>query len=280
MDGINITTDDKHMWLIPFNIGLSHTIMITLPKPSHIKAVKIYNYNKSIEDSYRGAKVITISVGNKLVTPKRGIIVRKAPGNALFDFGCVVKIPFSGGWEGNEIAAYSKQPASVALMLQEYDTPQLPTGFTFEFVLYSTYGDMHYIGLNGLEIYDLFGRPLLQNNSSSRNEYQITATPASVQIIKGMENDTRTVDKLVDGINETGDDRHMWLAPFRNTKFFAVTNREVAKSANVITVTFNSHVAISAIKLWNYVKTPSRGVQEFAIFCDSRIIYRVNIPFK
>ena len=32
-----------------------------------------------------------------------------------------------------------------------------------------------------------------------------------------MENDIRTPDKLLDGINVTLDDRHMWIAPFMNS---------------------------------------------------------------
>eukprot|EP00826_Nyctotherus_ovalis_P028842 TRINITY_DN2273_c0_g1_i12.p1 TRINITY_DN2273_c0_g1~~TRINITY_DN2273_c0_g1_i12.p1 ORF type:complete len:174 (+),score=29.60 TRINITY_DN2273_c0_g1_i12:444-965(+) len=90
----------------------------------------------------------------------------------------------------------------------------------------------------------------------------------------GMEGDIRTVDKLVDGCNATLDDRHMWLAPLRNTKVYAVTNREVAKCPNVVTVTFEGQVALGGVRLWNYTKTVERGVQELGIFCDGRLIYR------
>eukprot|EP00826_Nyctotherus_ovalis_P028841 TRINITY_DN2273_c0_g1_i11.p1 TRINITY_DN2273_c0_g1~~TRINITY_DN2273_c0_g1_i11.p1 ORF type:complete len:100 (+),score=14.80 TRINITY_DN2273_c0_g1_i11:444-743(+) len=94
----------------------------------------------------------------------------------------------------------------------------------------------------------------------------------------GMEGDIRTVDKLVDGCNATLDDRHMWLAPLRNTKVYAVTNREVAKCPNVVTVTFEGQVALGGVRLWNYTKTVERGVQELGIFCDGRLIYRVTSP--
>ena len=49
-----------------------------------------------------------------------------------------------------------------------------------------------------------------------------------------MENDTRTADKLVDGFNETFDDTHMWLAPFNNTKIYAVTNKVASSTPNKI----------------------------------------------
>lgn len=41
----------------------------------------------------------------------------------------------------------------------------------------------------------------------------ISAYPSSVNILDGIENDARTVDKLIDGVNDTSDGRHMWLAP-------------------------------------------------------------------
>ena len=52
----NNTLDDHNMWLIPFNKGENHTIKIDFGKPTSISALKIYNYNKSDEDTLRGAK--------------------------------------------------------------------------------------------------------------------------------------------------------------------------------------------------------------------------------
>lgn len=41
----------------------------------------------------------------------------------------------------------------------------------------------------------------------------ISAHPSSVNILEGINDDVRTPDKLVDGVNSTVDGRHMWLAP-------------------------------------------------------------------
>jgi len=56
IDGHNITTDDQHMWLIPFSYGEPHTVDVTFNKAQTITGLRIWNYNKSSEDSYRGVR--------------------------------------------------------------------------------------------------------------------------------------------------------------------------------------------------------------------------------
>ena len=41
----------------------------------------------------------------------------------------------------------------------------------------------------------------------------IAAYPESVNVLSDITSDVRTPDKLVDGVNDTVDGRHMWLAP-------------------------------------------------------------------
>lgn len=45
------------------------------------------------------------------------------------------------------------------------------------------------------------------------NTKDITAFPHSCNILDGVKDDVRTPDKLIDGVNDTFDGRHMWLAP-------------------------------------------------------------------
>lgn len=56
IDGNNITTEDHHMWLIPFSYGEPHTLNVTFRKTQIIAGLRIWNYNKSPEDSYRGVR--------------------------------------------------------------------------------------------------------------------------------------------------------------------------------------------------------------------------------
>ena len=41
----------------------------------------------------------------------------------------------------------------------------------------------------------------------------VTAYPESVNILEGVKDDVRTPAKLIDGVNDTDDGRHMWLVP-------------------------------------------------------------------
>jgi protein JBTS26 len=41
----------------------------------------------------------------------------------------------------------------------------------------------------------------------------IAAYPDSINVLNDVSNDIRTPDKLIDGVNDTMDGRHMWLAP-------------------------------------------------------------------
>lgn len=67
IDGNNITTDDQHMWLIPFSYGELHTLNVTFNKAQTIAGLRIWNYNKSPEDSYRGVRHFSVAVSYETI---------------------------------------------------------------------------------------------------------------------------------------------------------------------------------------------------------------------
>lgn len=85
-----------------------------------------------------------------------------------------------------------------------------------------------------------------------------------------MRGDKRVVENLLDGINETQNDTHMWLAPFTNRCF------DHSQDPQINSLYFGSEqpFALGCIVFWNYTKTPARGVHEIAISLDDYIIYR------
>lgn len=130
-----------------------------------------------------------------------------------------------------------------------------------KFLFLSTWGDSHYVGLNGLELYDHRGELIPVRLS------QVCAVPSSLNDLHPTSADTRTVDKLFDGVNDTWDDRHMWLSPILPSA------QPGGHPRNVLYVYFDAAVALAAIKLWNYSKTTTRGVQAMQVLMDDVIIW-------
>lgn len=54
IDGINLTTDSQHMWIINNQSELIVTITITFNTELFITGLIIWNYNYSLESSYCG----------------------------------------------------------------------------------------------------------------------------------------------------------------------------------------------------------------------------------
>lgn len=69
----------------------------------------------------------------------------------------------------------------------------MPMGMNLELHIWKTWGDKHYVGLTGIEVFDNEGKQV--DLSSSK----ITAFPPDINILEGYGDDPRTVDKLVDG---------------------------------------------------------------------------------
>ena len=54
LDGVNVTCDSEHMWVVPFDSSQPPSLTLSLGTPTHITGIVVWNYNASVEDSYRG----------------------------------------------------------------------------------------------------------------------------------------------------------------------------------------------------------------------------------
>ncbi len=81
--------------------------------------------------------------------------------------------------------------------------------------------------------------------------FQVTADPLDINILPEYNKDPRVVQNLIDGINRTHDDTHMWLAPFTKGK------------SHLVKVTFAKPVNIAMMRVWVSVQHESRLADSF-----------------
>lgn len=141
--------------------------------------------------------MVSLSVDGKELTDRGVIEIRKAPGHCHFDFG--QRIPLlkpserkisslndnlysalsllSPRREFNSAFGlrYTQYPwiiaffffsATVGVEVSSYEHPTAPRGFVYQIVVLSTWGDQYYVGLNGIQMYDIQGRLILLNGNS------------------------------------------------------------------------------------------------------------------
>ena len=249
----NLTQERDNMLLWELEDGCQTLLEIVLPCPMPLGGVAIWNYNLTPEDTYSGVMQLDILLDDTFVS-ETPFILRQAPGHLRYQFG--QEIMFSEDTPttptGDTIDINSLMPLF---------TPEMaPTGFVLELQILSTWGDTYYVGLSGIELFDIEGHKI---HLEARN---VAAFPESINILESVEGDLRTPDKLVDGTHSFEDGTHSWLTPL------------LPNTTTSVYIIFDNPVSFSAIRIWNYSKNYERGVKEFSILIDGLIIYNGSMP--
>lgn len=253
--------------MVPFTPGKQHFVEFQFPTEQLLTGMKLWNYNKSPDDAFRGVREVQLKFDNQTVIPY--LLLKRAPGTADYDFGQYFPLPPTPDYFQTQDIP---KPVPINGRLCEYELANYPVGYDFRIELLETQGDIHYIGLNGVDIYDTKGKSILKHNPPT-----IGGSPASIRMIKGMENDSRTLENLLDSVNETYEDTHMWLAPFVNRYFD--NEKQKNEKLNYIFLGFSKPVIVGGISIWNYSKDPNRGAKQIGVYLDDNLIYKVILLF-
>ncbi|NWS33659.1 K0556 protein, partial [Polioptila caerulea] len=142
----------------------------------------------------------------------------------------------------------------------DFKIPVLPYGQHLVIDIRTTWGDRHYVGLNGIQVFSSKGEPV--------QIAKITAEPPDINILPAYGNDPRRVTNLIDGVNRTQDDMHLWLAPFTPGK------------PHFVFIDFVNSCQVAMIRIWNYNKSrihSFRGVKDIIMVLDEQCIFRGEI---
>eukprot|EP00928_Gymnodinium_smaydae_P043070 TRINITY_DN28938_c1_g1_i1.p1 TRINITY_DN28938_c1_g1~~TRINITY_DN28938_c1_g1_i1.p1 ORF type:complete len:1607 (-),score=369.21 TRINITY_DN28938_c1_g1_i1:28-4848(-) len=273
-----------------------------------VVGLNLWNYNKSAEDTCRGVREFSLFCDGEYVAT---YLCRKAPGHVHFDFKQVIRLDQRPGadaaarhsgamaptasvpslppraacnWAGAGASGSTPRPASrerslsrglegggarkrtpsatsaaklggeagCVPLLQQYEPPLHPCGFVFKLLLLSTWSDPHYVGLDGLELLDREGGVL--------RPAAVFSNRGSVRDCPGMEQDRRSEENLRRGA--PGSSGRMWLAPF------------ATQPCNSVELAFDEPVSISCLRVWNYSRTPARGVRDVEVYVDDILVYQ------
>jgi hypothetical protein len=188
---------------------------------------------------------------------------------------------------GSPLVTTSRQPTPTVTTNSEI--PISPQGRTLRLDVLSTWGDSHYIGFNGFDIFDDTGMRVvtvdMDMESLSKKERScfstatkiksITGNPADINVLPEYENDPRHVSNLVDGVSFTRDDMHVWLAPLGYCTRGGENEEEIAPLASV-SIEFTDPTTLSMIRLWNYNKSrtySARGLRYCKLYLDEALVF-------
>ena len=263
-------------WYAGVGGGQPFTLTLTLKEKVKLCGVVLKNYNTTLAGTSRGIKHLKVEVDGKVVTPlETGAYIRKAPGHEGIDYAQTVSLSRNPKAVSTATVVGSTNDREVADALHRarlaskpfprdfrarigFEPVCFPVGHVFRLELSSTQGDQFYLGLNGLEMYDV------RNQRIPLEPVNLQAVPKDITVLPQNRSDARVLDNLV-ARPEVPAAQNAWLAPFS------------PGTVNLLYVVFEDPVALSRLTLYNYAKTPARGAGQVTVYADDTMIYSATL---
>lgn len=123
----------------------------------------------------------------------------------------------------------------------------------------TTWGDASYVGLAGLEV--LVGQRCVPTKLAVQ---QLSAKPKDLSEI-GCFDDPRKLCNLLNGLNDTADDTHMWLVPYTKG------------SDHYVEINLQREFEVVGLRIWNYNKPGEqvlRGCRQMRVAADGQHLFQ------
>lgn len=252
-NNVNQTIDTEMMWLTN-NIG--PFLEISFNNPIFLSSIRFWNYN-SPDELDKGVKQFQIYFDE---TYNSSHILRLGIGDDSIDYSQIITFPYVPiKYTPEEIEPFRQIKNASMLYNQRYETPYLPSGFVFTFLLISNWGgsSCDSIGLEEIKMYDQLGREILVNHKTNMNT-------------KGYMEDFFNYKKHYDEIYY---DKETFGEGFTGGNSSQHHRNIQRKKHNSIFIIYDRCVSVSYIRILNYRKDINKSVSKMIIKCDEKIIF-------
>ena len=252
-NNVNQTTNAEMMWLTN-NIG--PFLEISFNNPISLSSIRFWNYN-SPDALDKGVKQFQIYFDE---TYHSSPILRIGIGDDSMDYSQMINFPYVPiKYTPEEIEPFKQIKYASMLYNQRYETPYLPSGFVFTFLLISNWGGStcDSIGLEEIKMYDQLGREILANHKTNMNA-------------KGYMEDFFNYKKHYDGIYY---DNETFGEGFTSGNNSYCRRNIQHKKPNSIFIIYDRCVSVSYIRILNYRKDINKSVSKMIIKCDEKVIF-------
>lgn len=259
-------------------------LKIKLSRRVRLKHVRLYTYS-SKDPKVQGVKHFSLKIGSQPPVLRMLNYIPFEMNTSYYQtFTVDQAAPNSPTRRGLDTLKNARVPLypSVGLQVLSQDFA-VPVGVlrcqTIKIKVLSSVADKHFVGLNGLEMLDGAGQPLLYPAATS---FRVFADPTMASA-GSFNEDKRVPDNLVNGIIDGDEKSKFFMAPLVNPKKWGTLkvmggeeHRAVAPDYTQILIAFDDPQEVLGVILYHYHLDPNRTVSEIEVSVNENLVFIVD----
>ena len=249
-NGMNKEIDQSQMWLTYIDEEVQPYLEISFNESISLSKIKVFNFNEPYTLN-KGVKQAQLLIYNKEeLVSTYDFYLRPGIGQQGIDYSQDLLAPFKEQPISKEVLSYysNNKPNlnKIEYQLTKYFVPYCPCGLMISIQLITNEGDLNYIGMKRIEIYDVLGNEIINKTKRGR------------RVIFPKEEHLFT-----EGI----------IVPFIDLK------RDIEiENGSRIYYFFNDLVCISHIKIDNLEIGNEKRVKEIKVLVENTIVFEGTMP--